>query len=269
MKKRIICGLSCALLYLFASTAVFSQAFSRAEAEKLLKTAEESTAFYNIDFTGHYTVVQVKPGNGKYKTEATMYRRDSQSKWTILVNSPAADKGKGYLQVDGKIWFFDPADKRFTFTSAREKFQGTNANNSDFMPQKYYSSYSIESAEEVTLSKFKCILYNLKAKENDVDYPVVKLWVTKEDGLVRKKEDYSSSGQLLRTTGIPSYQAVEGKGKKYSIPVSMVILDNLRGKKIDGKVQYEQTQVTITNPVFKNVDDSVYSKPFLEMMSVQ
>ncbi len=137
------------------------------------------------------------------------------------------------------------------------------------MPQKYYSSYSIESAQSVKLGKFDCVLFTLNAKSNGVDYPVLKLWITKNDGLVRKKEDYSSSGQLLRTTAIPSYQLVEGNGRQYNIPVSMLIADNLRGKKINDKMQYERTQVTITNVVFNNVDDNVYSKPFLEMMSVQ
>lgn len=254
---------------LFGSFTAFSQTISMSDAYSLLKQAEDNTAFYGTDFTGHYTMVQEKPGSGKYVTEANMYRRDSQSKWTILITGPASEQGKGYLQIDGKIWFFDPADKRFTFTSARNKFQGTNANNSDLIPQKYFSSYTIENVESAKLGKFDCVLFNLTAKSNDVDYPVLKLWVTKDDGLVRKKEDYSSSGQLLRTTAVPSYQLVEGNGKKYNIPVSMLIADNLRGKKINDKMQYERTQVTITNVVFKKVDDNVYSKPFLEMMSVK
>ena len=114
-----------------------------------------------------------------------------------------------------------------------------------------------------------CVLFNLKAKGDDVDYPFLKLWVTRDDGLVRKKEDYSKSGQLLRTSLIPSYQIVEGNGRKNMLPVKMLIVDNLRGKKIDGKMQYERTQISISNAVFKNEENIVYSKPFLEMMSVK
>lgn len=234
--------------------------------EELLQLTQENTAFFTTDFSGKYTVVQEKPGEGKSLTEAIMYRRDKTSQWTILVTGPGKEKGKGYLQSGGSIWFYDPSDKRFTFTSAKDKFQNTNANNSDFAPQYYYRDYNIESAEKVKLGAYNCILFTLVAKVESVDYPRLKLWVTETDGLVRKKEDYSLSGQLLRTTAVPSYQIVEHEGKKYSVPVSMLIMDNLRGKKIGGKMQYERTQISISNVSFSKVDDIVYTKPYLEMM---
>lgn len=240
-----------------------------AEYDSLLKKAEENTAFYETDFKANYTIVQDTPGEGQSVTEAILYRRDKNGKWTILITGPAKDKGKGYLQFDNNIWFYDPADSRFTFTSAKDKFQNTNANTSDFTPQKYYTDYKIASAQEVTLGKLSCVLFSLTAKNADAAYPSMKIWVTKDDGLVRKKEDYSLSGQKLRTTAIPSYQSVSEGNKKYSIPVSMLIQDNLRGKKIGDKVQYEKTQVTITNPDFSKVRDVVYTKPYLEMMSVK
>ena len=59
---------------------------------------------------------------------------------------------------------------------------------------------------------------------------------------------------------------MEYAGKKYSVPVSMLIMDNLRGKRIGGKMQYERTQISISNVSFSKVDDIVYTKPYLEMM---
>ena len=256
------------IVFLFAGAGQL-WAMSQAEYEALLKRAEDNTAFYETDFRGNYTVVQNKPGECQNVTEAVTYRRDRTGAWTILVTGPAKEKGKGYLQFDNNIWFFDPADKRFTFTSAKDKFQNTNANNSDFAPQHYARDYSIESAQEVTLGKMNCVQFTLKAKVDSVDYPMLKLWVTKDDGLVRKKEDYSLSGQKLRTTAIPSYQTVKAVEKNYLIPVSMLIQDNLKGKKISGKVQYEQTQITIRNVVFEKVSDTVYTKPYLEMNSAK
>ncbi len=254
-----------AALSVFMILPVFS--ITKAQSEQLLQLAEDNSGFYETDFSGNYTVVQEKPGEGKNVTEAILYRRDKTGKWTILITGPAKEKGKGYLQYDDNIWFFDPADRRFTFTSAKDKFQNTNANNSDFTPQHYARDYSITSYEEVKLGSMDCVLFELTAKVENVTYPMLKLWVTKDDGLVRKKEDYSLSGQKLRTTAVPSYQIVKGNGRSYSIPVSMLIQDNLRGKKISGKVQYEKTQITIKNVSFEKVSDTVYTKPYLEMMS--
>ena len=268
MKKNIrtalFLGISFVLWGIFASPA-FS--ISKAESEKLLQLAEDNSAFYETDFSGNYTVVQEKPGEGKNVTEAILYRRDKTAKWTILITGPAKEKGKGYLQYDDNIWFYDPADRRFTFTSAKDKFQNTNANNSDFTPQHYARDYSIKSYEEVKLGNLDCVLFELTAKVENVTYPMLKIWVTKDDGLVRKKEDYSLSGQKLRTTAVPSYQIVKAGDRSYSVPVSMLIQDNLRGKKISGKVQYEKTQITIKNVSFEKVSDTVYTKPYLEMMS--
>lgn len=254
-------------LILLASAA-YSQ-ITGDQAKALLQKAEDNTCFYNTDMKGDYQIVHDKPGEGRNVISAILYRRDSQKKWTILITGPEKDKGKGYLQFDSNIWFYDPADKRFTFSSARDKFQNTNANTSDFAPQLYVSDYSMESYDEVKLGKFDCVVFNLKAVSKNVAYPELKLWVSKDDGLMRKREDYSLSHQRLRTIAVPSYQKVRNTEKEYSIPVNMVIQDHLRGKKINEKVEYEKTVISISNVVFEPVEDLVYTKPYLETMSVR
>ena len=47
----------------------------------------------------------------------------------------------------------------------------------------------------------------------------------------------------------------------------MLIIDNLRGKKINNKMQYEQTQITISNVSFAKQNNTVYTKKYVEMMS--
>lgn len=239
--------------------------------EGLLKTAENNTAFYGVDFYGDYSIVFEKPGEARNVIDAKMYRRDSSSKWTILITGPKKDKGKGYLQFDSNVWFYDPADKTFTFTQSRDRFQNTTANTSDFVPQKFTENYNIEAASDVKLGAYDCVLFELKAKTKNVDYPIVRLWVSKNDGLIRKKEDYSLSGQKLRTMVVPKYQFVTKTGSSVQVPVpaSMVLQDNLRGKKINGKMEYEKTLISIFNVGFSNLEDSIYTKPYLEMMGAK
>lgn len=252
------------LLAMFCMLQAFTQgALSSKEALELLQKTDDSTSYKGTDFAANYTVVQDKPGQGTSVTTATMYRRDSKSSFTILILSPQKDKGKGYVQFDKTLWFYDPADRQFVFTSAKEKFQGTNANTSDFMPQNYCRDYSIKNTKATKLGKMDCILFELEAKVDNLNYPTVKLWVTRADGFIRKREEYSLSGQLLRTTLIPQYQLIKGK----SVADKLVFIDGLRGKQIDGKMVYEKTQITVADVSFAKQSDITYTKKYVEMMS--
>ena len=233
------------------------------KAKSLLELADKNTNYAGTDFKADYTIVTDKPGSGKSVTTATMYRRDANSMFTILITGPEADCGKGYVQFDKVIWFYDPRDRQFTYTNAKNKFQNTKLNNSDLIPQTLSKDYSIKEFKEVKLGKFECVYYELSAVSKNIDYATVKLWVSKDDGLIRKKEDYSLSGQLLRTTAIPSYQKIGN----HSVPGGMLVVDNLRGTKIDGKMQFEKTQITISNVSFQKQPNVVYSKQYLEEMS--
>lgn len=264
MKKIIF-----AVAVLFAcSSFFFAQKIPLEEAQEILKKIDASTGYYGSDFTGEYVLVQEKPGQGNRITSAIMHRRDAKSMCAIRITGPDADKGKGYVQFDSKsIWFYDPSNRQFTFTAPKDKFQDTNVNNGDLRPQNYSVNYSITDAEYVTLGKLECVCISLnvlKKAANDVDYPILKIWATKDDFLTRKREDYSLSGQLLRVTAIPSYQKVEGR----SVPLKMVIQDRLRGQKINGKIKYESTQITVSNVSFQKLGDVVYSKQYLENMSL-
>ena len=160
------------------------------------------------------------------------------------------------------ILFKQYNNKNFLYLKGSNIKINSSINNSDLVPFTFAKDYDIKSFSEIKLGKFDCVLYELTAKTKNVDYSVIKLWVSKDDGLIRKKEDYSLSGQLLRTTAIPSYQKV---GERY-VPGGMLVVDNLRGTKIDGKMQYEKTQISISNVTFQKQSNVVYSKQFLQEM---
>ena len=235
-------------------------AFSEMDGESLLKKIDDKTMFSKTDYYAKYMIVQSKPGESKSNIEAEIYRRDAKSCFTILITGPAKDKGKGYVQFDSDIWFYDPKDDQFTFTEAKNKFQGTNATTADFTPQHYARDYNVVSTEKAKLGDLDCILLTLKAKTKKSEYQQVKLWVTEKDLLIRKKEDYSLSGQLLRTLAVAGYQTIG----ENSVPMKIVVRDNLKGKMINGKMQYEMTQITISDVSFAKVNDNVYTKHYVQ-----
>lgn len=228
----------------------------------MLKTVDSLVSFTDTDFSAEYRIEQIKPGEGGSDKTAVMIRRDKDEKYIILITAPASDKGKGYLKIGASMWIYDPEARRFNFTSSKDRFENSNARNSDFTRSNYSGDYDFVSAKQEKLGKFNCWVLDLKANNNEVSYPVTRLWVS-EDNLVRKTEDYSLSGQLMRTTAIPTYQKV---GERF-VPVMMLIVDNMRGKKIDGKFQNESTKLTISKPSLTKVPDSIFTQAYLEKVS--
>ena len=121
------------------------------------------------------------------------------------------------------------------------------------------TDYKITGTRQEKLGKFDCWVVDLKATNDSVTFAITKLWIS-EDSLVRKKEDYSLSGQILRTTAIPGYQQIG----EHFVPITMIILDNLQGKMVNGKLVNDRTTITISKPSLEHLPDALFSKAYLE-----
>jgi outer membrane lipoprotein-sorting protein len=228
----------------------------------LLKKVDSLVTFNENDLSAEYTIVKRDPGGSSSTTVATMFRRDRTDQFLILILEPDIDKGKGYLKLGDNLWLFDPVGKTFTFTSAKERFQNSSARNSDFNRSNFSLDYQVLSGRQEKLGVFNCTVLELKATNDRVSFPKVVLWIS-DDGLVRQLKDYSLSGQLMRTSAMPSYQKV---GNRW-IPSSLVILDNLKSKTIQGKTEFERTTITISKPSLIPLPDTVYTKEYLEKVN--
>jgi hypothetical protein len=191
-----------------------------------------------------------------------VFRRDTNNTYLIVIVKPDSDKGKGYLKSGNNLWLYDPLSRRFTFTSAKDRFQNMNARNSDFTRSNLAGDYKVLGSARQKLGRFDCWVLDLEAKTEDIGFPKMKIWVS-DDGLVRKTEDYSFSGQHLRTTAFPAYQQV---GSRY-VPETVVILDELRGSTINGSFVKERTTYTIARPSLQRLPDATFTKAWLENLS--
>ena len=252
------------LLILFSFIIIsVSSADSLKDYDKILKEIDKNTTFKESDLSAEYTITTRKPGGSTSTTVAAMFRRDRTEEFLILIIEPVIDKGKGYLKKGDNLWLYDPVGKSFTFTSAKERFQNSSARNSDFSRSNFSKDYKVVSGKKTKLGKFSCNLIELESTNSSVSFPKMKIWVSEGDNLVRKIEDYSLSGQLMRTTAIPSYQKVRSKW----VPLTLVIVDHLNSKNIGGKTEYERTYVKIKKPSLSDIPDTVYTKEYLERVN--
>lgn len=252
-----------ALLLIVSASSLASAQATESYAETL-KKVDALVTFGDTDLSAEYTIDKRDPGGAVTTTVATMFRRDRTDQFLILILQPQEDKGKGYLKQGDNLWLYDPVGKSFTFTSAKERFQNSSARNSDFNRSDFSGDYKPIKAWKERLGKFDCTVLELEATNDSVSFPRVKIWIS-EDYLVRKMEDYSLSGQLMRTTAIPNYQKL---GVRW-LPASMVIVDHLKFRKIGSTIDYERTTITIRKPSLSPLPDSVYTKEYLERVNRQ
>jgi outer membrane lipoprotein-sorting protein len=249
---RILC-----IVMLFSGPALWALADN-----ELLKKVDSLASYFDTDFSAQYTIVQNKPGGKPATTVAGVFRRDSSETYVIVIMQPSISRGQGYLKQGQTLWYYDPESRRFNSSSNQDRFQNTNARNSDFTRSTLSEDYRVVTGEDVRLGQFNCRLLTLEAATKEVSYPKMKIWVD-EQGLLRKTEDYSLSGQLLRTSAIPEYITVSGR----YVPARILFVDALRGATINGKFVNEETQITISKPSFEKMPDSVFSKTFLEQVN--
>jgi len=239
-----------------------NSAFDITRYQQLLQRIDKEMSIVDTDVSAEYLIQKRDPGGATATTKSTIFRRDAKNQFLVLILEPVIDKGKGYLKIGDNLWLYDPVGKTFTFTSAKDRFQNSSFRNSDFEPSRLARDYQPVSAERVKLGTYDCTLLELKAVTKDAAYPKMKIWVS-DDNLVRKREEYSLSGAIMRTIAIPSYQKI---GNRW-LPASMVIIDHLQSKKIGDKVEYERTTVTISKPSLKALPDTVYTKEYLERVA--
>ncbi len=248
MKRRAIAAIALAL----AAGIAFAQT---PDWNKILTRIDEMSNFDNGDFSAEITVVTSKPGEENDVIVARYFRRDKAKQMVIVILKPEVQKGQAYLEQDDDLWFYDPESRKFAFSSFKDRFSDSGAQNSDFSSSQLHVDYSVESSAEEKLGKFEVWSVVLVAKDKTVAVPKRKLWIRRDNDLVLKEEQYSLSDRLLRTIAIPSYQSVSGS----FIPVMMLEIDNV---KVGNK-----TQITFKDASVAKLPDSVFSKAYLERVN--
>lgn len=263
MKTRIFRALVCAIIAFLLPCCLQAQAAADTpDFRQVLKRADSLVTFPDSDFSALYSFVQETPGQGTSSKEAMVFRRDTENTYLIVMVQPEEDRGKGYLKSGNNLWYYDPVSHRFTFTSAKDRFQNLNARNSDFTRSNLAGDYAVEGSQRAKLGIYDCWLLDLVARSDDITFPKMKIWIS-DDGFVRKTEDYSYSGQHLRTVAFPRYLQIGGR----YYPQLVVIVDELRGAVINGKFKKERTTYTISRPSLQRLPNATFTKTWLEKSS--
>ncbi len=250
MKKYII-GLMVLLMVGISGLS----AISLDEANRILATVDTSRNFSGIDFSAVMTMISEDQDTGVEKKKVQQFRRDDSDMFLMLFIEPASEKGQGYLNIGENLWFYDPQSRKFNHTSMKDSFGGTDAKNSDFGSSSIADDYKVVAVKEGKLGRYDVYIMDLEGTNSEVTYPTVKIWITSNNNLILKSEDFSATGRLMRTSLFPSYANVGGK----YLATKMIFKDEL----IEGK----KTQITVTDISTKDLPDSIFTKSYVERVN--
>lgn len=253
MKKMMSVVVALVLCVLVTGLPAQAQDFSHIEA--ILERLDAQSRFDNTDFSSVLTMVVEDVEKGIEKMVVRQFRRDDGERFLLLIQEPVTEKGQGYLLEGDNLWFYDPSSRQFAHTSLKENFQDSDARNADFGSNSYSSSYEVEGYLEGTLGNFEVYIIDLKAVDDTVPFPFVKLWVTKDSDLVLKTEEYSLTYRLMRTGLFPKYTKVGD----VVMPVQMVFIDEL--------VPGNKTQISVSEISVSDIPDHVFTKAYIERVN--
>ena len=245
-RNAIACMLAAGLL---AATGLWA---ADIDVPALLAEIDRQRSFGEQDFSAVLTMISEDPEDGVERLEVQQFRRDADDAFLILIRDPAVQRGQGYLRQGDNLWFYDPDSRKFSHTSLKEAFQGTDARNSDFGDVSFADDYMVRSLEEGTLGRYAVYVLDLQAANDEVTYPFLKAWVTREGSLVLKTEDYSLTERLMRTSYYPRYARVGNA----VVPTEMIFVDEL----VAGK----KTRISMTDLSDAAIPDTVFSKAYVE-----
>jgi outer membrane lipoprotein-sorting protein len=239
-----------------ALCSAFAFAAATPDFKAMLAAVDANADFGTQDYSAVFTIVTQKPGENDSVMQIKLFRRDEKDQVVWIILKPDAQRGQGFLKVEDNIWMYDPESGKFSHSTMKEQIQNSKAKSSDLKRGSFAEDYDVTASDEGMLGKYPVWILTLKAKNNEVSYPSLKLFVRKDKPLVLKEEDYSLSEKLMRTMLYPP-KYIEMAGK--TVYSQILIQDELN--------KGEKSQLTLSDVSVAKLPDATFSKAFLGQAS--
>ena len=216
------------------------------------------------DVTAQAKITTHDPEQGTKIIQSIYYRRDKDDSFLIVMADPETERGNGYLRVGDNMWLYRRTTRTFTHIGRDEKIGGSNASAGDFETRKFKDLYkpAVDAGgkdiiSEQTIGGAKIPVYRVEvtAKVNDVKFPKLVMWVTRDKFLELKRESYALSGTLMETDLYTNYKEIDGR----YIPLLQKFTDEVE--------KGNTSLLEISGITFAKVDDYKFDKSYLESLS--
>lgn len=214
------------------------------------------------DLTAKFQLTQQSAGEGARVTEGIYYQRDSDKSFLIIMTSPEAEKGNGYLKQGDNFWLYRRNTRTFQHINRDENISGTDVSTEDMENRKLVDMYKPsvdksgkEKISETRLGEIPVYQFEVAAKVENISYPKRVYWVRKDNLLPLKTQAYSKNGVLMETEYFLKYTEIDGR---YFMLKSMYVDEFEKGNK---------TLLDVTSISLKKLSPDIFTKAYLENLS--
>ncbi len=239
----------------------FAEPPSKADLVKLLSEIDDRQR-NGGDYKALTYIEQKEKDKADIVREMLIFRRDADDKLMLLFTKPKSEEGKGYLRLEKNLWSYDPTTGKWDRATERERIGGTNSRRSDFDESRLAEEFEPTLTGEEKLGKFETLKLELNVKPGvDVAYPLIHLWVDKENHNILKRQEFAASGKLARTAYYPKWQKLFSASKKSDVwfPGEIRIFDEIE--------KANSTLVLFKSVDLSNLDQNMFTKAWLESKS--
>ena len=257
----VLCSLSSHLYSKETKTKSTVRALTDKEALSLVKIVDDRQR-NSGDYRATAFIRETEKDKEPRVYQATVYRRDKDNKFMILFIRPTQEAGKGYLKIGKNLWFYDPNTGKWERRTERERIIGTNSRRADFDESRLAEEYDVKFDLNDKLGPFDVHKVLLTVKKGiDVAYPKIILWLDAKDKNVLKREEYSLSGKLMRSTFYPKWSKQYSPSKKADVwvPQEMRVFDNLE--------KGNTTVILIKDVDLNPLQTNIFTKAWVESKS--
>lgn len=164
---------------------------------------------FNEPFEINIDLIDFDKNNEKTNVSMQAYIKDSSSSY-IVYTLPIKDKNKKLLMVGNNMWFYSKSINKPIRISPRQKLLG-KASNADIARTSFHEDYNPINMELINSKNIEMIKLELVAKNKDVAYSSILLYITKDDYKPIKAEFFAISGKKLKEAYFNKFADFNGR----------------------------------------------------------
>jgi outer membrane lipoprotein-sorting protein len=147
--------------------------------------------------------------DGTTRTYKMKILKAGNDKFRVIFSEPSAAKGQEMLRNGDNLWLYLPNLKRASRMASRDSFMGGDFNNADVLRVNYQADYDATLVNPSSIPNTHQL--SLKAKNRQVSYDQIRLWLSKEaQSLPVRAEYYAASGKMLRSAQFSEVKEFDG-----------------------------------------------------------